>query len=84
MGIQLQIGGFDCIECDGLHTWVYHLSKIELRAIFSCLCVHIALELVVGNLIALLILPVSVTVFLDCIIGEVDYFLPNVIQVELV
>lgn len=87
VGIELQISGPDCIQGYRLHFGVYHLTEIKLAflaCLLAALAVHVSLKFVVGHLVPLLVLAVPLAVFLDGVVGEVDNFLADVVEVELV
>lgn len=82
VGIELEVGGLDCIEGDLLHSRVDHLPKAELTLPEGG--VHVPLKLVVGDFVAFFVFAIPFAVLLNGIVGKVDDLLPNVIDVELV
>lgn len=80
--IQLQISSLNSIQTNLLHLWVNNLTKT--KPTFTNSPIHIPLKLIIRHLVTLLIFPVSLAIFLDGVVGEMDYFLADVVDVELV
>lgn len=70
IGVELQIGRFDCIKCNCLHFWIDHLSKAKLS--LSICWIHISLKFIVRNLISFLVLAISIAVLLNSIICKMN------------
>lgn len=81
VGIQLKIGGFNSIKRDILHFGVYHLAEIKFSLAVSG--VHISLELIVGHFITLFVPSISLAIFLNGIVCQVNHLISNVLNVVL-
>lgn len=79
VGVQLQVGGLYGIKSDTLHTRIDHLTEVKFA--FTICWIHIPLKLIVRDFVALLVFAVALTVLLDCIVRQMNHFIPNVFDI---
>lgn len=82
IGVELQKGSLNGIQSNDLHLRVNHLTKAKL--ILANTRIHVPLKLIIRHLVAFLVLPVALAILLDGVVGEMNDFFPDVVDVELV
>ena len=78
VGVYSAVGGSDNLLS---HLFHFVMEGANQKILFGKSWVKVSLELTIAEFIALLVLPIAISIFLDCVVGEVNHLIFEVLKV---